>query len=148
MKKKEMSIKKEAIIYIISVIVIFGFFLIGFLLEPRAIIYRGGVIRDYSRYEKYSELVKFFDNYGSNVLPLLGTIVLIISIILIAFAIFRVIKKTGPRIAKVLFVMRWATISLFILIITIFFNYIVLYANGVRISHCWCGPDYIRIEYR
>ena len=148
MKKQEMSTKKETILYIISVVFFIVFFLIIFLLKPSVIIYRGGVVSDYSKYEKYSDLVNFFDNYGSKVLPVLGIIALVICIFLVAFAILRVTKKTGSTIAKVLFVMRWITISLFIIFTTMFFNYIVLYFSGVRIAHCWCAPDYVRIEYQ
>lgn len=149
-KEKELSVKKERILFIISVIIIviiiYGF---GFILtssNPSVVINRGGITSDYSKYREYAELIRFYDNYNENVATVLGKIALVLGVLLIAFAIYRVIKKKGTIEAKILYVIRWIIISLIIFFITVGFNEIVLYANGVRVNKCWCGPGYVEIN--
>lgn len=144
--KGEITEKKESILLILFIALVIG--IIWFCIkEPQVIISRGGITNDYYKYGEYASLIKFVDNYSS-IEQILCIVSLILGIISLVMAIIKIKLVKGTSSAKGKFIVRRMCTAIFIVLIPVIIPFMILSFNGVKVVHCWCGLDYVKVEYK
>ena len=144
--KSETSILHEFLKIIITIVIInmirYGsIFLANNASNYARVIIWVGIIKDYSLYGKYT----FLAILAEKIIP---SICYILAGLLGIWTLLRVCLSNNKIITKIAIIISNLLLMFSIIILTTLTYRITWLLGGVAIENCWCGTDYIRIEYK
>ena len=143
MNKKTKSAKIRMIIYIIILLAITGLQTVvkNSYDYARTVIYVGQIV-DYKALGKYEKFYRNVESITSNS----RTVMIILLAITILIGLIRILVAVKNGTDKKFLIINHALIAVIIFTVCRTVPYLYQNSKNTRISNCWCGTDYVKVE--